>query len=380
MNHHPVEDDNDFNCNIIEDNIPVEMKGCLGNHVPIENFEDIYEFLPEFLKENIEKLHFKKPTPIQKHSLKFSLSGIDLCCCSQTGSGKTLAYLIPLIASLCKPKDYIRDCRKQRKDDMREEKAGNDKSIITPTKNPISKMNTVSPPEVLSMYKIIEEKGRFITRINLDKVRGVMPFGLIVLPTRELTQQIHQQIRKLIGGTNIRVVSVHGGDGTLAKQLSELTYGCDILIGTAGRLEHLFKSGIVSIEEIRFIVIDEVDRMVDTMGFGDYITRLIAALKPKEDRQILCFTATITEQIKQLILDFLDDHILLSIGGLEDLPRNVKQNLLLVSSSFDHKMSLLLETIKLITDGKTLIFVRRKKHCSNVKIVLNDNDILAGIN
>jgi len=385
INDYPDYENN--NIGVIEDDIEVEKFGYLGNNCSvIETFEEIYDLLPEFLRLNIEKLNYIKPTPIQKHSLHFSLNAIDVVSCSPTGSGKTLAYLIPLVASLFKPNEFLINCRKQRKNEIRGVKINVD-TCSTPSTTKSKVMNTVSP-EVFSIYKMIDEKKKsgILKRNNIGgvgagdrKIRGVLPFALIVLPTRELTQQIHFELKKLIGGTNVKAVSVFGGNGTINQQILELSKGCDILIGTAGRLEDLFQREIVSVEEIRFVVIDEVDRMVDKMGFEYQIIKLIAALVSKEKRQILCFTATISEKVKDIISSFLDDHISLSIGTKENynsLSGTVTHNLLLVSSSFEHKMSLLLETLNL-TDGKTLIFVKKKSDCSKVAFALTEFGIEA---
>lgn len=109
-----------------------------------------------------------------------------------------------------------------------------------------------------------------ITRMSLD-TRGILPFGLIVVPTRELATQIWMETRKLIQGSNIRTVVVYGGCDTVKKQLKDMSSGCDILIGTPGRIEDFIDRFIISIEEVRFVVIDEVDRMFDSMGFEKQI-------------------------------------------------------------------------------------------------------------
>lgn len=140
------------------------------------------------------------------------MNNIDLLCCSQTGSGKTLSYLIPLIASLCKPYDHMLAMKKRRKHDQLNQNSSTDSHIKEATPQGTS-CRSSEGHDIVSIFKqinietnVINEK---ITRDTID-ARGVLPFGCIVVPSRELAQQVFLQTRRLITGSNIRAVCVYG--------------------------------------------------------------------------------------------------------------------------------------------------------------------------
>lgn len=136
------------------------------------------------------------------------MNNIDLLCCSQTGSGKTLSYLIPLIASLCKPYDHMLAMKKRRKHD-----SSSDSHIKEANPQGISCRSSDEGHEVISIFNSINVEPNVIyENINRDflDARGVLPFGCIVVPSRELAQQVFLQTRRLITGSNIRAVCVYG--------------------------------------------------------------------------------------------------------------------------------------------------------------------------
>lgn len=238
--------------------------------------------------------------------------------------------------------------------------------------------------EVVSIFKQISEENVMkdtinenITRMSIDS-RGVLPFGIIVVPTRELATQIYHETKKLIAGSNIRAVCVYGGSETVKRQLMEMSKGgCDILIGTPGRLEDFIDRGIVCLDEVRFIIIDEVDRMFDSMGFEKHIRKLMNSLVKKELRQCLCFSATFSDSVKEMASEFLDNYISLSVGTQgKTLVSTVRQKLVLATPALDHKLTLLIEHIR-GTSGRTLVFVRQKKICSWVTLLLKQYGIAA---
>lgn len=95
--------------------------------------------------------------------------------------------------------------------------------------------------------------------------RGALPKAIILAPTRELASQIHLDARRLMFGSNLRSVCVYGGND-IRNQLVELCIGSELIVATPGRLNDLVERGIVSLEEVSFLVLDEADRMLD-MGF-----------------------------------------------------------------------------------------------------------------
>jgi len=183
------------------DNIPVEMSGDAVPD-PIDAYS--IDTIGEDLMRNTQLCGYHKPTPVQKYSIPIGSAGRDLMACAQTGSGKTAGFLFPIIMSM------------------------------------IIKGGT-SPPH----------EGR----------RRVYPEALCLAPTRELASQIHEESQKFTYCTGIASVVVYGG-ADVREQLRHIERGCDLLIATPGRLVDLIERGRLSMQKIRFLVLDEADRML----------------------------------------------------------------------------------------------------------------------
>jgi ATP-dependent RNA helicase DDX3X len=147
---------------------------------------------------------YTKPTPIQKYSIPIGLSGGDMMACAQTGSGKTAGFLFPLIA------------------------------VMTRT-GPLPEPENKRPGDA------------YIT-------------ALVLAPTRELAVQIFEEAQKFCYCTGLRPVVVYGG-ANIQMQQRELEQGADILVATPGRLVDLIERGRVRLDIVRFLVLDEADRM-----------------------------------------------------------------------------------------------------------------------
>lgn len=91
---------------------------------------------------------------------------------------------------------------------------------------------------------------------------GVHPLAIILAPTRELASQIHLECRKLIFRSNLRALVLYGGSD-IRQQLSDLSFGCDIIVATPGRLIDIIDRGIVNLSLVRCLILDEADRMLD---------------------------------------------------------------------------------------------------------------------
>jgi ATP-dependent RNA helicase DDX3X len=187
------------------DKIPVEVSGDNAPE-PIDTYS--VETIGEDLYRNTQLCGYSKPTPVQKYSVPFGEAGRDLMACAQTGSGKTAGFLFPIIMSM------IRN-------------GGRD------------------PPD--------------------NARRRSYPAALIMAPTRELAQQIHDESRRFTYCTGIAAVVIYGG-AEVREQLRQIERGCDLLVATPGRLVDLIERGRLGMENVRFLVLDEADRMLD-MGF-----------------------------------------------------------------------------------------------------------------
>lgn len=173
------------------DNISVEVS---GDNVPNPIMEFTKDNVPESLLRNILRCKYKRPTPVQKYGLAIGISGRDLMACAQTGSGKTAGFLFPLICSM-----------------LRE----------GPTK-------------------------RELTR---TRVTQYFPTSLVLSPTRELAMQINEEAQRFCYCTGVASAVVYGGTDMRETQAA-LDRGCDILIGTPGRLLDLVQRGYVSLEGV----------------------------------------------------------------------------------------------------------------------------------
>ncbi|MDX9881573.1 MAG: DEAD/DEAH box helicase [Prolixibacteraceae bacterium] len=138
--------------------------------------------------------------------------------------------------------------------------------------------------------------------MKLVKAEGVDPRAVILVPTRELSIQVGEDIADLTRYSNIRHAAVYGGIGW-TKHAALLEPGIDILVATPGRLMDLYRAGALSLKKVKTLVIDEADRMLD-MGFMPQIRQLLEIIPVK--RQNLLFSATFNEKVEEMAHEFLD--------------------------------------------------------------------------
>ncbi|KAK6124603.1 hypothetical protein DH2020_041658 [Rehmannia glutinosa] len=126
--------------------------------------------------------------------------------------------------------------------------------------------------------------------------------------------QIHEEARKFSYQTGVKVVVAYGG-APINQQLRELERGVDILVATPGRLVDLLERAKVSLQMIRYLALDEADRMLD-MGFEPQIRKIVEQMDmpPRGERQTLLFSATFPKEIQRLASDFLSNYIFLAVG------------------------------------------------------------------
>ena len=248
------------------------------------------------LLSNIAKLGYTKPTPIQKYSIPISLQRRDLMACAQTGSGKTAAYLFPIIA----------------------------------------KMLNEGPP------------------VPSQSARGAFPVSLILAPTRELSIQIYEEALKFCYRTGIRVVVVYGGADPKI-QSRELDKTADIIVATPGRLIDFTNRGRISLSLVKYLILDEADRMLD-MGFEPQIQMILE--KTNKVRETGMFSATFPQTIQLLAADLMKDYVFLSVGRVGSTTDNISQVLFQVEEN--EKREILDEQLR-EAKGLVLIFVETKK-------------------
>uniref|UniRef100_A0A452TVU1 RNA helicase n=1 Tax=Ursus maritimus TaxID=29073 RepID=A0A452TVU1_URSMA len=280
------------------DTILVEVS---GHDAPpaILTFEEAN--LCQTLNNNISKAGYTKLTPVQKYSIPIILAGRDLMACAQTGSGKTAAFLLPILAHMMR--DGI----------------------------------------TASRFKELQE-----------------PECIIVAPTRELINQIYLEARKFSFGTCVRAVVIYGGT-QLGHSIRQIVQGCNILCATPGRLMDIIGKEKIGLRQVKHLVLDEADRMLD-MGFGPEMKKLISCpgMPSKEQRQTLMFSATFPEEIQRLAGEFLkSNYLFVAVGQVGGACRDVQQTILQVGQY--SKREKLVEILRNIGDERTMVFVETKK-------------------
>jgi len=177
--------------------------------------------------------------------------------------------------------------------------------------------------------------------------------GLVILPTRELALQVDEAIRKLGEGIGIRTGVLIGGT-SMGPQLSALRRNPHIIIGTPGRINDLLLQRYLRLDEVRIVVLDEADRMLD-MGFAPQIDKIFRAL-PRE-RQTMLFSATMPDGIMRLASAYMKMPIRVEVAPTGTLAQGVTQELFVISRE---QRSRLLDKLLQQYSGTTLIFTRTK--------------------
>lgn len=191
-----------------------------------------------------------------------------------------------------------------------------------------------------------------LQRLTSGKLRQTR--ALIVAPTRELAEQIHQSFVDLGKHTRIRSTAIYGGVGK-GPQIKALQRGVEVVVACPGRLLDLAGDGYIDFSNIEVLVLDEADRMCD-MGFLPDIKRILKLLPSR--RQTLFFSATMPADIRRLSQQFLKDPITVQIGMIAPA-KTVSHALYPVTNKM--KKSLLLAMLDQTSTGRVLVFTRTKR-------------------
>lgn len=189
---------------------------------------------------------------------------------------------------------------------------------------------------------------------------------LVIAPTRELAQQIDQQIEGFAYFTGVSSIPVYGGgDGaTWDQQRKALDHGADIIIATPGRLIALLAGGTVKMEHLKHLILDEADRMLD-MGFYDDIVRIISYLPAK--RQTLLFSATMPPNIRRLANKILNHPAEINIAVAKPAEGILQQAYLVYDTQ---KVALLRHILKTGHYSSVLIFASKKEYVKKLEQTL----------
>ncbi len=187
---------------------------------------------------------------------------------------------------------------------------------------------------------------------------------IVLAPTRELAQQIEEELKGFVKGLRIFSVCAVGGV-PIGRQISSLRYQCNFVIGTPGRVKDLIERRCINLSEFKSAVLDEADRMLD-MGFV-HDMRYMMALMPK-DRHTLFFSATLSPEIAVLIKDFLKDPVMISVKT-QDTSKNVEQDVVRIKPGED-KLEVLHDLLINPEFKKVLIFSRTKHGTEKLAVAL----------
>jgi ATP-dependent RNA helicase RhlE len=189
-------------------------------------------------------------------------------------------------------------------------------------------------------------------RLMQSRGRGVR--ALVLAPTRELAEQIHQATQQFAARTGLRSAAIYGGVGK-RQQVEQLRRGADVVVACPGRLLDLAGEGSLDLSRVEVLVLDEADRMCD-MGFLPDIRRVLKLVAGRQ--QTLMFSATMPDEIRRLADGMLRTPVVLQVGESAP-PKTVSHALYPVAGV--QKKELLLAVLKGRTSGRALIFARTKQ-------------------
>lgn len=243
---------------------------------------------------------YENPTPIQAAAIPKALAGHDLLAAAQTGTGKTAAFMLPSLERL--------------------------KRYATASTSP-----------------------------------AMHPVRMLVLtPTRELADQIDQNVQSYIKNLPLRHTVLFGGVN-MDKQTADLRAGCEIVVATVGRLLDHVKQKNINLSKVEIVVLDEADRMLD-MGFIDDIRKIMQML-PK-NRQTLLFSATFSPPIRKLAQDFMNAPETVEVAAQNTTNANVEQHIIAVDAF--RKRDLLERLIVDLQMNQVIVFCKTKQSVDQV--------------
>ena len=198
--------------------------------------------------------------------------------------------------------------------------------------------------------------------MKIKYASGKEPRALILAPTKELTLQISEHALQLAKYTDLRILALYGGVGP-KSQLERLEEGTDILIATPGRFMELYLKGDIVTKQIKTLILDEADRMMD-MGFMPQLRRIFEVIPPK--RQNLLFSATFHEKVERLSKEFLEFPVKVEITPQATAAKRVDQELYVIPN-LKTKINFLEFLLQdATTFNRVLIFTRTKEVADNV--------------
>jgi ATP-dependent RNA helicase RhlE len=237
-------------------------------------------------------LGYRQPTPVQAQAIPAVLAGRDVMAAAQTGTGKTAGFALPILHKL-----------------------------------------TMEGQQVAP-----------------NSVRA-----LVLVPTRELAEQVHQSFLAYGAGLPLRTHVAYGGV-SINPQMMKLRKGLDLLVATPGRLLDLYRQNAVRFDQLQTLVLDEADRMLD-LGFSRELDAVFAALPAQ--RQTLLFSATFSDQIRAMAGKLLRDPVIIEVSPRNTTVKAIAQWIVPVDKK--RKPELFMHLLKQQRWGQVLVFVKTRK-------------------
>ena len=256
--------------------------------------------LAEPLARAVAEMGYESMTPIQEQAIPVVLTGQDVMGAAQTGTGKTAAFSLPLLQRLLK----------------------HESSSTSPARHPVR--------------------------------------ALVLLPTRELADQVAQQIALYAKYTKLRSTVVFGGMD-MKPQTIELKKGVEVLVATPGRLLDHIEAKNAVLNQVEYVVLDEADRMLD-IGFLPDLQRILSYL-PKQ-RTTLLFSATFSPEIKRLAGSYLQNPITIEVARPNETASTMEQRF--YSANDDDKRRAIHQVLRTRGIKQAFIFVNSKLGCARL--------------
>jgi len=192
---------------------------------------------------------------------------------------------------------------------------------------------------------------------------------LILAPTRELAEQIHQAITDLARNSRVRSVPVYGGVSK-HSQVAAVRRGAEIVVACPGRLLDHLNDGLIDLSRVEVLVLDEADRMFD-LGFIKDIRYLLRRMPPREQRLNMLFSATLSYKVTELAYEHMNNPVLIKIETETVTSKSIKQTAFCPSN--EQKIPLLIGILKQYQPQRSIIFVNTKRCAEQLDDTLNAN-------
>jgi superfamily II DNA/RNA helicase len=281
---------------------------------PIRSWQELE--VPSHLKQAIASVGYSTPTPIQMQAIPCGLQFRDMIGLAETGSGKTCAFVVPLIVHVERSSSQKRQA--------------------------------------------CSEHG---------------PLAIILAPTRELAQQIEEEIRRLSTYMQwpTRSISIHGGV-PIESQAFILRQGCDVICATPGRLIECLESFYVVLNQCSYVVLDEADRMI-AMAMEEQVLKILSGIVvPKSQRVTIMFSATMPPSIERIARGHMNNPVIVEVGNPESqgIAKTVDQQFVILPHVKAKEQKMLSIMQEFLPKGPIIIFCNLKDTCDKVYHVLRN--------